>query len=153
MVRPEESESAVENEAAQLCRVFSNRDADLLSLLSGQLSVLKSQGQTLLGLCGLCITVTGFSGHLMVRGGAMSTASMIAGIFMILVAAVLTIRVMANLRWVSQDLGDSMQDTARLTLTRRNLQQRALSRASFFVAAGLCGYLVSVVLAALAAGD
>jgi hypothetical protein len=143
----------VQQEASHLTRLFSGRDPELLTLLSGQLSVLKSQGQTLLGLCGLCITVTGFSGHLMVRGAVLSTLSMVGGIFMILVAAVMTIRIMAALRWVTQDLGESMEETARVTLARRNKEQRALSLASAFVAMGLAGYLLAVVLAAVTGGQ
>jgi hypothetical protein len=106
----------------------------------------------LMGLAGLAITVTGFSGHNMVRGGWLSTTAMIGGVAFILAAIVITLRAVIHLRWVTQDLGDDLEATARAVIHRRDAQQRALTFAGTLVACGLGGYLVAVVLAALSAG-
>ncbi len=140
------------DEARRIAQLFAKEPLQLVSLLSGQLSVLKSQAHMLMGLAGLAITVTGFSGHHMVRGGVLSTAAMIGGISCILAAIIITLRAVIRLRWVTQDLGDDLERTARSVIARRDAQQRALTLAGGLVATGLCGYLLAVVLAALSAG-
>lgn len=139
-------------EAARLVQVFAGKPDALVSFLSGQLGVVKTQAQMLLGLSGLVVTVTGFSGHNMVRGGLASTAAMIVGIGLVLVAVAITLRAAARLRWVSQDLREDLVQTATMVLRRRDQQTRALERAGVLVALGLGAYLLSVVLAALAIG-
>lgn len=142
-----------QQEAKRLVEMFEGNRAATVTFLSGQFAVLKNQAQILLGLCSVTITVTGFSGQHMVRGGPASTGAMVLGIGLILIAAVLTLRTISTLRWVSQDLTDDLIETASRVIQRRNRQQRALSWAGGFVALGLGGYLVAVVLAALHAGS
>lgn len=143
---------SIEEEARRLTELFADQPPALVAFLSGQLSVLKSQAQVLMGLSGLVVTVTGFSGHNMVRGGPWSTTAMVAGIGFVLVAVVVTLRALTRLRWVSQDLADDLNQTTVAVLTRRNSQQRSLLYGGACVAIGLASYLVSVVLAALAIG-
>lgn len=141
-----------QEEARRLVGLLRNRPYELLTFLSGQLSVLKSQAQMLLGLCGLAITVTGFSGSHMIRGGLVSSLSMVIGIGFILVAATRCIQTLSAIRWVTQDLEDDLVATATAVLERRNDQQRRLQGASYLVAIGLGAYLAAVAIAALANG-
>ena len=117
-------------EAEQIVALFDGKPAQMVSFLSGQLSVLKHQAQMLMGLCGLTITVTGFSGHHMVRAGPFSAGAMVVGICLILTAIVLTIRTLTKLRWVSQDLGEDLVATAHAVIQRRDHEQRARTRRS-----------------------
>lgn len=141
-----------QDEATRLAALFAGRPDALIGFLSSQLSVLKTQSQMILGLSGLVVTVTGFSGHNMVRGGVWSTTAMIVGIAFVLIGVVTTLRVSARLRWVSHDLEDDLVATTLTVIRRRDAQSRALMVAGAFVGAGLGAYLVSVVLAALAIG-
>lgn len=77
---------------------------------------------------------------------------MLVGIFAILVAVVITLRVMLQVRWVTQDLAEDFRASVTTTLRHRNAQQRGLSWAGAFVALGLFGYLTAVVVAALVNG-
>lgn len=141
-----------EDEARRLVALFAGKPEALILFLSGQLGVLKTQSQMLLGLSGLVVTVTGFSGHNMVRGGLWSTTAMIAGIALVLAGVVTALRVSARLRWVSHDLEDDLVATVLTVIRRRDAQSGALAVAGAFVGAGLGCYLLSVVLAALAIG-
>ncbi len=141
-----------ELEARRLVAVFAGRPDALVAFLSGQLGVLKGQAQVLMGLSGLVVTVTGFSGHNMVRGGLPSTIAMIVGIVFVVLAITVTLRVVARLRFVSQDLEDDLEQTTLAVLHRRDTQSRALSYAGVCVTIGLGSYLMAVVLAALAVG-
>ena len=122
---------------------------DLLRFLADQLGVVKHQAQLLMGLCGLAITVTGFSGTHMIQGGPLSAGSMVAGIALILVGAVAVLRVLLRVRWVSQDLADEPALTAARVIVHRDRQQRRLGQAGIFVALGLGAYLLSVAMAAM----
>jgi hypothetical protein len=137
-----------EREAKELARLFGEREIELVSFLSGQLAVLKTQGQIYLGIAGVCISVTGFAGHNMVNAGPLSAGSMIVGLLLILLAIVLALRCLASIRWVTQDLGKSPEELARHVIARRNVQQKTLSLAGVFIGAGLLFYLGAVVLAA-----
>lgn len=144
---------ANQDEAARLAALYHDNPAGLLAVLSAQLTVLKTQAQMFMGLAAITITVTGFSGHNMVRGGAASTAAMVVGIVLVLLGIWLTIGTIGNLRWVTQDLSDDLVETARVILRRRDKEQRMLRHASRAVALGVSAYLVAVVLAAVTAGE
>lgn len=142
-----------DDEARRLAVLFRDNPVALLQLLSTQLSVLKTQAQTFMGLSAVTITVTGFSGHNLVRGGTASTTMMFLGVGLVLGGIVLTLRTLSQLRWVTQDLDDDLARTARAVIERRDREQRSLGLAAALVAGGLGAYLVAVVLAALAAAE
>ena len=139
-----------DREARELARLFEGRTVELVSYLANQLAVLKGQAQMYLGLSGVCITVTGFSGHNMVNAGPLSAGSMILGIALILVAIVITLRCLSSIRWVTQELGGSPEELVARVIVRRNAQQRALYWAGVLIGVGLFFYLGAVVLAAIA---
>ena len=143
---------AVADEARRICALYAGRGAELVSLLSHQIATVKTYAQVLVGLCGLTVTVTGFSGAHMIRAGSLSAGLMVAGIALVLIGLVACIRTITRLRWVTQDLRDDLLDTTIRVLERRNHQQRLLARGAVFVVAGLTCYLAAVVVAALASG-
>lgn len=136
-------------EGENLVALLSESPASLITFLSGQLGVLKTQAQMIMGIAGLIITVTGFSGHHMVRGGTLSTIAMVVGIVFTLAGVIQTVRTLGKIRWVSQDLGGPLSEVAARIIARRNQEQRALTFSGAMVSVGLCAYLISVVLAAL----
>jgi hypothetical protein len=139
----------VREEARRLHELFANRPADLIQFLGGQIATVKTYAQILLGLCGLTVTVTGFSGAHMIRSGSAAASLMIGGIGFVVVGMVLCIRSITRLRWVSQELRDDLAETASVVIEHRNAQQRMLSVAALFVAGGLACYLGAVTVAAL----
>lgn len=137
------------DEVKQLVRLYAGNAPQLLTLLSQQLQVLKGQGQMLLGLCGITITVTGFSGHNMVRAGLVSMLCMVLGLGIILCAIVLTIRALGRIAWVSAQLDEDLEKTVLAVIERRDRQQKALQRAAVAVTVGLTLYTAAVIVAAL----
>ncbi len=138
-------------EAENLAAAF-ERTSELVSFLAAQLAVLRTQAQTFLGIAGICISVTGFAGHNMVNAGPFAAGAMIVGVTLILVAIVITLQCLANVRWVTLDVGAANVELARRVLARRNSWQRALHRSMALIAVGRAFYVAAVVLAALAKG-
>jgi hypothetical protein len=143
----------IEEEARRLRTLHAGHEVELIHFLSQQIATVKTYAQLLVGLSGLTITVTGFSGAHMIRAGSLSAALMVCGIALVLVGLVLCIRTITQLRWVSQDLRDDLADTATIVIARRNRQQRMVSLAAVFVIAGLGCYLGAVVVAAIVGGQ
>ena len=129
----------VNEEARRLTRLFADQPVQLVQYLANQIATVKTYAQVLIGLCGLTITVTGFSGAHMIRAGSVASGLMVAGIALVVVGLVLCIRTITLLRWVSQDLRDDLGETAVVVIQRRNRQQRAVSTAAVFVAGILVG--------------
>lgn len=138
-----------DDEARRVVALLGAQPYQLLSYLSQQLAVLKTQAQQLIGLCGITITVTGFSGAHMIKGGPIPSMLLVLGIALILVAAVQCLRTLTDTRWVTQDLADELVDTARVVIARRNRLQYRLTVAGRFVALGLGAYLGAVAAAAI----
>ncbi|MBP8808790.1 MAG: hypothetical protein KBG48_33355 [Kofleriaceae bacterium] len=140
-------------EARRLRDLFVDQPAQYVQFLSNQIATVKTYAQVLIGLCGLTITVTGFSGAHMIRSGSTAAMLMVAGIALVMIGLVVCIRTITKLRWVSQELRDDLIETAVVVLERRNRQQRLVSIAALFVAGGLACYLAAVSVAALVSGN
>lgn len=143
----------VREEARRLHALFATQPTQLVQFLSGQIATVKTYAQILVGLCGLTVTVTGFSGAHMIRSGSLAAGLMVAGIALVMIGLVVCIRTITALRWVSQELQDDLIETAVVVIERRNRQQGLLSLAAVFVAAGLGCYLAAVSVAALVSGN
>ena len=143
----------INEEARHLQRLFADQPIQLVQYLGQQIATVKTYAQVLIGLCGLTVTVTGFSGAHMIRSGSAAAVLMVGGIAMVMVGLVTCIRTITKLHWVSQDLRDDLRETVEVVLRRRNRQQRSLVVAAVFVAAGLAFYLAAVVVAAVVAGN
>lgn len=143
----------VQDEARNLNRLFADQPIQLVQYLGHQIATVKTYAQVLIGLCGLTVTVTGFSGAHMIRAGSLAASLMVGGIGLVLIGLITCIRTITRLRWVSQDLRDDLAETAVIVIQRRNRQQRAVSIAAIFVAGGLLCYLAAVMVAALVTGN
>ena len=143
----------VSEEARRLTRLFAEQPIQLVHYLGSQIATVKTYAQVLIGLCGLTITVTGFSGAHMIRAGSLAAVLMVVGIGLVLIGLITCIRTITQLRWISQELRDDLGEMAINVLRRRNRQQRAVSVAAVFVALGLACYLGAVTVAALVTGN
>lgn len=143
----------VREEARRLHALFANQPAQLVQYLATQLATVKTYAQVIVGLCGLTITVTGFSGAHMIRSGSTAAILMVSGIALVMIGLIICIRTITALRWVSQDLSDDLIETATIVLARRDREQRLVSLGAIFVAGGLACYLGAVSVAALVSGN
>lgn len=143
----------VRDEARRLHALFASQPAQLVQYLATQLATVKTYAQVIVGLCGLTITVTGFSGAHMIRSGSTAAILMVAGIALVMIGLIVCIRTITALRWVSQDLSDDLIETATIVLARRDREQRLVSIGAIFVAGGLACYLGAVSVAALVSGN
>ena len=110
-----------------------------------QFDVLQSRAQLLLGLVTICLTITGFSGSRIAESGLFSKVSILFGLVFVLASAVMVLLGPLQLRWGTRRCADTMHDSFRLLIDRRNTRTRMYHLASVFLVVGLTGYVGSVI--------
>ncbi|MBZ0236090.1 MAG: hypothetical protein K8M05_27425, partial [Deltaproteobacteria bacterium] len=113
-------------------------------LVERQLAVLVLRTQVLLSLSGIVITVTGFSGRAIAQSGAAARYSIVAGILVVLAAALTAIGGVLRLRWLSQILGDDAETTLARGLALRDQKARYLAVAMILFGIGFAAYCVAI---------
>jgi hypothetical protein len=95
LTRDDERESIIER--------YGHDRFDLIqALMERQLDVLMSRAQLLLGLCGIAITTTGFSGRLIAGNSRIGQVLIVVGLALVLLAAAVLVRGVLHLTWITQ---------------------------------------------------
>jgi len=140
-------------EVVMLEEIYDGKKDQLINMLAGQLSIIKQQAQVYLGLCGLALTVTGFSGGNVIRSGSLASGFLVAGIVFIYIAAVISIFAVGNIKWITQIMVRDTRLWIHNTIERRDLFQRYLFVSATALGIGLVCYLSAVSIAAVRQGD
>lgn len=153
------SNEKVEKEAEQIlciyggCKDGKYVDAnlkDLTSLLERQFAVLTGRAQMLLGLSGIVITTTGFSGRAIASTGLWAQWFVVSGIFFVLAGAVAIVWGILQLNWVTQLVGSDIRKAVIDMLTYRNRKTRAYRLGLVLLIIGLTLYVCAIALLVLA---
>lgn len=126
---------------------FANGDkARAFDMVEKQLSVLALRTQVLLSLCGIVVTVTGFSGRTIAQTSEWARGLIAVGIVVVLVSAAIAIGGVLRLRWLTQELGDDLQATLVRMLSLRDSKARYLGVALAAFVVGFSLYVASIAL-------
>ena len=92
-----------EEEANQILRMFDGQSVhEIMAMLERQFIVLHNRAQVLLGLSGVVITTTGFSGRLIAGTNRLAQIFIIAGVSLSLAAAAVVVGGVLHLWWLTQ---------------------------------------------------
>lgn len=126
---------------------FSNGDqARAFELVERQLSVLVLRTQVLLSLAGIVVTVTGFSGRTIAQTSEVARALIATGIVVVLAAAATAIGGVLRLKWLTQELGDQLEETLGRMLSLRDSKSRYLTVALGLFVVGFACYVAAIAL-------
>ena len=141
---------ALEEEARMILALCKGDSLRAFNIVQGQLGVLVLRTQVMLSLSGIVITVTGFSGRAIAQTGPMARASVAAGLFIVLTAAVVAIGGVLRLHWLTQSLCEDPVVTLTEALAVRQKKSRFLSMALllFVVGFGLYCFAIAQLLMA-----
>jgi hypothetical protein len=122
-----------------------------LNLLERQLVILSQRAQMLLGLCGIVITVTGFSGRIIAGTNRLAQVMIISGVSLILVAAGIIVGGVIHLYWLTEQPipsgnQDSMPDLVRTGLSYRKRKMHFYRGAVFTLMLGLTCYVIAIAI-------
>src|SRR5690606_26861657 len=96
-----------DQEAARLLEVVGRESFDpVLLQMQRQFDVLQARSQMLLTLCGIVITVTGFSGRIIAQAGEWAKLSIVGGLALVLLSGAIVVVGVLPLRWLTTHPGD-----------------------------------------------
>ena len=79
----------------------------IMAMLERQFGVLHNRAQVALGLAGIVVSTTGFSGRLVAGTNTLSQLLIISGLTLILLSAAVVVYGVLHLRWLTMQGGDS----------------------------------------------
>lgn len=115
-------------------------------ILERQFSVLHNRAQVLIGLCGIVITTTGFSGRLIAGTGRVAQGLIIAGVGVVLLAATLIVWGVQHIRWLTQQPGNDVRSWLLVSLAYRDRKTTIYRVAIAFLLAGLSFYVAAIAM-------
>jgi len=131
-------------EARRILALVAGDAARAVGLVESQLNVLQARGQVLLSLAGVVVTVTGFSGRAIAATGPGARGLLVAGLLLVLASAVWVCTRVASIKWVTTDLGDDLEESLAVMLSRRNGKTRAYRAGGWILSAGLASYCLAI---------
>lgn len=131
-------------EAENILELCSGDRQKAFAMVESQLAVLVLRTQVMLSLSGIVITVTGFSGRAIAETSILARGSIVAGLFLVLAAAVVAVVGVLRLRWMTQELDGETLDMLTRTLAIRDRKARFLSVALGLFVTGFALYCFAV---------
>lgn len=133
-------------EIEYMIRLFGDDAKGLYAVLERQFSVLMTRAQVLMGLCGVVITTTGFSGRIIAGTSVLAQWLIISGISLTLAAAAVVVFGVLPLRWLTQQGGDSTEAWLAESLRYRDTKLRHYRVGVVLMLAGLAVYVGAIAL-------
>ncbi len=136
-------------EAERILALYRGDPAQALRLMSDQMTVLQSRAQALMGLAGVVVTVTGFSGRIIAGTNAFAQAAIIVGVVLVLASAIWQFARVLQLRWVTLELDREPVEALAAIIARRDRKTAAYRLGGYVFCLGAAFYLLalSVMLA------
>lgn len=156
---PTSASNRREKEAEQILKIYGGckdgnyQDAnpkEITSLLERQFAVLTARAQMLLGLSGIVITTTGFSGRAIASTGLLAQWLIVSGIFFVLSGAVAIVLGILRLNWVTQLIHTDIRVALLEMLAYRDRKTRAYRLGLLLLIIGLTLYVSAIALMVLA---
>jgi len=134
-----------EAEAQRILQTYGQDNGPrVMELLERQFVILANRAQVLLGLCGIVITTTGFSGRLIAGTNQLAQITIITGVSLTLAAAATAVWGVLHLRWISQQPGDQIHDWLMETLFYRDRKMKYYRYAIVLLLLGLAFYVFAI---------
>ena len=133
-------------ERDRILRVYGVELDRIMQVLERQFVVLHNRAQVMLGICGIVITTTGFSGRIIAGTSPLAQVLVIAGISTVLVAALLVVIGVLHLRWLTQQLGEDVSAWLETSLAYRNEKTNYYRMALVLMLCGLALYVAAIAM-------
>ena len=134
-------------ETRRILREFGDKDfAAIMAMLERQFAVLHNRAQVLLGLCGIIVSTTGFSGRLVAGTNRAAQVLVIAGVAFVLLAAAVVCWGVLHLRWLTAQGGDDVPQWLETTLAYRDAKTNSYRVGLVLLLVGLVLYSAAVAI-------
>jgi hypothetical protein len=133
-------------EVKRILAVYNDSEPEVQRLLTMQLTTLHNRAQVLLGLSGVAITTTGFSGRSIAGTGTTAQFLIIAGVSTVLFAAMIVVVGVLQLNWLTQVSGDTLEERLHTMLMYRDRKMLYYRIAIVALIAGLTMYVAAIAI-------
>ena len=117
---PSEAHLARDDEARRILDCYGDDLPNIMAMLERQFGVLHNRAQASLVIVGVVISTTGFSGRLVAGTNVWSQSLIIGGLALVLLSAIVTVRGVLHLRWLTMQGGTSTAQWLSTTLAYRD---------------------------------
>ena len=131
-------------ERERIKEIWRGDGADIMAVLERQFGVLHNRAQVLLGLCGIVISATGFSGRIVAGTNRLAQGLIVAGVGAVLAAAAFAGWGVLHLRWLTQQPGAALDDWLDAALAYRDRKTACYRVALAVLLLGLAGYVAAI---------
>jgi hypothetical protein len=136
-----------DEERARILREFADAGMpEIMAVLERQFAVLHNRAQVLLGLCGVIVSTTGFSGRLIAGTNVYAQWLVIAGVGFVLLAAAVVCWGVLHLRWLTMQLGADTAEWLATTLRYRDTKTNAYRVGLLLMLLGLALYAAAIAI-------
>lgn len=119
---------------------------DMMAMLERQFTVLHNRAQVLIGLCGIIISTTGFSGRLIAGTNQAAQWLVIGGVALVLLAAAVVCWGVLHLRWLTMQAGRDTPEWLSTTLRYRDTKTHSYRVGLMLMLAGLALYASAIAI-------
>ena len=135
-----------EDEVRHILEVYNNSEPEVQRLLTGQFATLHNRAQVLLGLSGIAITTTGFSGRAIAGTNSAAQFLIIAGVSTVLVAAAVVVAGVLQLNWLTQMPGATLEARLLKSLAYRDRKVVCYRAGIVLLLLGLAMYVGAIAI-------
>jgi hypothetical protein len=134
----------IKDETREIIRFFDGDKINIQRTLENQFAVLYQRSQVLLSLCGIIISVTGFSGKSIVVTSFASRLLLISGLLFVLLSGIITIWGVLRFKWITQWNEESLSNFVSNVIERRDRKTLYFKIALILLLIGLTLYVSSI---------
>lgn len=128
-----------QEEIDRLIVMYRDDTAKMMEAMERQFLILHNRSQVALGLTGIVVTTTGFSGRIIAGTNALAQALIVLGVTLTLASALLVVLGVLHLRWLTQQPGELVRPWLETCLSYRDKKTN-------FYRAGIIVLLVGIAL-------
>lgn len=120
--------------------------AKMMEAMERQFLILHNRSQVALGLAGIVITTTGFSGRLIAGTSKLAQALIVTGVSLTMIAALLVVLGVLHLRWLTQQPGDLIRPWLETCLAYRDKKTNYYRAGIILLILGIAAYVAAIAV-------
>ena len=135
-----------QQELTHIETIYGESQKDVMDVIKSHLQILQIRSQTILGMCTICLTITGFSGPRIAETGKMAAACVVSGLFFVVITTLLLVAGPLRLQWITRTWEGDWEKTILFLLERRNRRTKLFTLGSFFLIGGMSFYMAGLAI-------
>lgn len=135
-----------ETEATRILAMCGGDLQAAMAVVERQFNTLHNRAQVIFSFCGIVITVTGFSGRVIAGTSDLAQALIVGGLTVVVGCAFYMFHSVMTLRWATQRLAATNEETMLRVIRRRNMKTSSYRRGGYILFVGIVLYGMAIAM-------